>query len=116
MIIECQACRARFKLDESRIKGKGARIRCRKCGETIIVMKSDIPSAKPSPPVGKELFDLRAVLREPEPKAPGPLREEVDAAIDSILPRERETERRTYPVEGMAPPPREGEPETFAPA
>ena len=115
MIIECQACRARFKLDESRIKGKGARIRCRKCGETIIVMKSDIPSAKPSPPVGKELFDLRAVLREPEPKAPGPPREEVDAAIDSILPRERETERGPSPVEGVTPPPVEREQEPFAP-
>src|SRR4030067_685257 len=115
MIIECQACRAGFKLDESRIKGKGARIRCRKCGETIIVMKSDIPSAKPSPPVGKELFDLRAVLREPEPKAPGPPREEVDAAIDSILPRERETERGPSPVEGVTPPPVEREQEPFAP-
>jgi len=115
MIIECQACRARFKLDESRIKGKGARIRCRKCGETIIVMKSDIPPAKPSPPVGKELFDLRAVLREPEPKAPVPPREEVDAAMDSILPLERETERGPSPVEGVTPPPVEREQEPFAP-
>src|SRR4030067_2276826 len=114
MIIECQACRARFKLDESRIKGKGARIRCRKCGETIIVMKSDIPSAKPSPPVGKELFDLRAVLREPEPNAPGPPREEGDAAIDSILPREREPERGPSPVEGVTPPPVEREEEPVA--
>ena len=92
MIIECQACRARFKLDESRIKGKGARIRCRKCGETIIVMKSDIPPAKPSPPVGKELFDLRAVLREPEPVTPVLPPGEGDDATDSILPREREPE------------------------
>ncbi len=114
MIIECQACRARFKLDESRIKGKGARIRCRKCGETIIVMKSDIPPAKPSPPVGKELFDLRAVLREPEPKAPIPPPEKVDAAIDSILPRERETERGPSLVEGVTPPPVEREQEPFA--
>jgi predicted Zn finger-like uncharacterized protein len=115
MIIECQACRARFKLDESRIKGKGARIRCRKCGETIIVMKSDIPPAKPSPPVGKELFDLRAVLREPEPKRPVPPREEVDAAFDSILPQERETEQGPSPVEGVPPPPVEREQEPFAP-
>jgi len=65
MIIECQACRTRFRLDESKITGKGARIRCRRCSEAIIVMKSDIPPPAVPPPAGKELFDLRAVLEEP---------------------------------------------------
>src|SRR4030067_293695 len=69
------------------------------------------PPAKPPPPVGKELFDLRAVLREPEPKAPVPPREEVDAAMDSILSLERETERGPSPVEGGTPPPVEREQE-----
>ena len=93
MIIECQACQARFRLDESKIKGKGARIRCRKCGESIIVMKSDVPPLKMSPPVGKELFDLRAILQEPEKRHPLPPREEVDTAFESIKNRERETEQ-----------------------
>ncbi|HEU5361047.1 MAG TPA: zinc-ribbon domain-containing protein, partial [Candidatus Deferrimicrobiaceae bacterium] len=90
MIIECQACRARFKLDESRIKGKGARIRCRKCGESIIVMKGEIPAEKPSAPVGKELFDLRSVLREPERRAAAPSKNKVDATFETPLRKDQE--------------------------
>jgi len=106
MIIECQACQARFRLDESKIKGKGARIRCRKCGESIIVMKSDIPPPQKSSPAGKEHFDLRAVLQEPEKRPPLPPRDEVDAAFESILGRERKTEQAQSPApEEPAPPP-----------
>ena len=103
MIIECQACRARFRLDESKIKGKGARIRCRKCGESIIVMKGDIPPPKMSPPVEKHLFDLRAVLQEPEKGPPLPPRKEVDAAFESIKSRKRETEH-AHPTAPEKPP------------
>ncbi|MBE0602404.1 MAG: zinc-ribbon domain-containing protein, partial [Deltaproteobacteria bacterium] len=39
MIIECKTCHARFRLDESKIKGRGARVKCRKCGEQIVVLK-----------------------------------------------------------------------------
>ncbi|RMG61088.1 MAG: DUF3426 domain-containing protein [Deltaproteobacteria bacterium] len=39
MIIKCDSCNAKFKLNEDKIKGKGARVRCRKCGDYIIVMK-----------------------------------------------------------------------------
>jgi predicted Zn finger-like uncharacterized protein len=91
MIIECQACRSRFKLDESRIQGKGARIRCRKCGDFIIVMKSDIPPTPPSPPAAKGLFDLRAILEAPEPKGVGSPRDEADAAFGKIFSPEPET-------------------------
>ena len=38
MVIECKTCHARFRLDESKIKGKGVRVRCRKCGEQIMVL------------------------------------------------------------------------------
>ncbi len=92
MIIECQACRARFKLDESRIKGKGARIRCRKCGESIVVMKSDIAPPGPSPSIGKELFDLRAVLHEPERRIPVSPRGEAGTPFDPPIAREQERE------------------------
>ncbi len=98
MIIECQACRTRFRLDESKITGKGARIRCRRCSEAIIVMKSDIPPPAVSPPAGKELFDLRAVLQEPEKKIPVPPRNEVDTAFNGILDQEREAGRIPPPA------------------
>lgn len=83
MIVECQACHTRFRLDESRIQGRGARMRCRKCGEAIIVMKD--PGDRPAPPP-KNLFDLRSVLRQPEvrtaqPKEhpPGPVKPSAQA-------------------------------------
>ena len=39
MIIECQSCHARFRLDESKISGRGVRGKCRKCGDGIVVLK-----------------------------------------------------------------------------
>ena len=95
MIIECQACRARFKLDESRITGKGARIRCRKCGESIIVMKSDIAPPGITPPPEKEHFDLRAVLRGPEQSPPVSPRDEGGTYFEHPLAPEQE--RRPSP-------------------
>jgi len=98
MIIKCQACQARFRLDESKIKGKGARIRCRKCGESIIVMKSDIPPPQEYSPAKKEHFDLRAVLQEPTKRPPLQPRDAVDTAFESTLGRERETEQVQPPT------------------
>jgi predicted Zn finger-like uncharacterized protein len=114
MIIECQACRARFQLDESRIKGKGARIRCRKCGESIIVMKSDIPPTPPSPPAAKDLFDLRAILDAPEQKAARSSRDEVDAAFDKIFSAEPETGPVASREEKAPAPPEEKAQDEFA--
>ncbi len=102
MIIECQACRARFKLDESRIKGKGARIRCRKCGEAIIVMKSDIAPPGMSPPPGKEMFDLRTVLHEPEQRTPVSPREGAGTRFEHPIASEQE--RKPSPPPGSQEP------------
>ncbi len=61
MIIECQTCHARFRLDESRIKGRGARVKCRKCGNGIVVIKDAAPPAAPGP---DGFFDLGSAVRE----------------------------------------------------
>ena len=39
MIIQCEQCKTRFKLDESRVKETGVRVRCSKCKHTFIVKK-----------------------------------------------------------------------------
>ena len=68
MIIECQTCHARFRLDEARIKGRGARVKCRKCGDSIVVLKDSAP-APPAP--GREgSFDLGSAVRESAGEAP----------------------------------------------
>jgi len=80
MIIECRSCHARFRLDESRIKGRGARVKCRKCGAAIIVLKDDPSASLPKEPVSPPaapvhpgdggFFDLESALRESPPGAP----------------------------------------------
>jgi len=67
MIVQCQSCQTRFRVDETRIQGRGARMRCRRCGEPIIVMKES--ASPPGATFPKNLFDLRSVLRQPERKA-----------------------------------------------
>ena len=68
MIIECQTCHARFRLDESRIKGRGARVKCRKCGDSIVVLKDSAPP--PPPPGGDGSFDLSSAVRESAGESP----------------------------------------------
>ena len=69
MIIECQACHARFRLDESRIKGKGARVKCRKCGDSIVVLKDSAPTTPA--PGGDGFFDLGSAVRDSAVESPG---------------------------------------------
>ncbi|MDP2656837.1 MAG: DUF3426 domain-containing protein [Candidatus Deferrimicrobium sp.] len=69
MIIECQTCHARFRLDESRIKGRGARVKCRKCGDSIVVLKDGGPA--PPAPGGDGFFDLGSAVRDSAGESPG---------------------------------------------
>jgi predicted Zn finger-like uncharacterized protein len=39
MIIQCEQCKTRFKLDDSRVKDTGVKVRCSKCKHTFIVKK-----------------------------------------------------------------------------
>lgn len=64
MIIECPMCRTRFRLDEAKIKGRGARVRCRRCGEAIVVLKPEEPPASSPRAAGAGLLDLRTVVQE----------------------------------------------------
>ena len=68
MIIECQTCHARFRLDESRIKGRGARVKCRKCGDSIVVLKEGAPA--PPEPAGGGFFDLGSAVRDSAGETP----------------------------------------------
>lgn len=42
MIIQCEKCNTRFKLDDSRITETGVRVRCSRCSHTFVVRK-DVP-------------------------------------------------------------------------
>jgi predicted Zn finger-like uncharacterized protein len=42
MIVECEQCFTTFKLDESRIKGERAKVRCSRCGFVFTVQKPEV--------------------------------------------------------------------------
>ena len=46
MIIECENCKARFKLDESLLKRKGTKVKCSICKEIFIAYPPSTPSPK----------------------------------------------------------------------
>lgn len=133
MIIECNTCHARFRLDESRIKGRGARVRCRKCGDSILVLKDSASAPAPPPASEGGFFDLGSAVRDSigERPAPPPIgnlipfpspartvepsapeKDEVDLAFDQFLsgeakesvPSAGETEAvSSAPPEAIAP-------------
>ena len=41
MIIQCENCKRRFQVDETRIKPEGSRVRCSKCGHIFIVLRAE---------------------------------------------------------------------------
>ncbi len=50
MIVTCERCSARYKLDDSKIKGRGARITCPKCQHVFVVYtKGNEPEPEPPP-------------------------------------------------------------------
>lgn len=62
MIIQCPKCLTKFKLDDSKVKDEGTKVRCAKCKEVFVVTKEKTPllppPAQPVIPVGKEEFDF----------------------------------------------------------
>lgn len=47
MIIQCEQCQTKFRLDDSRIKGSGVKVRCAKCKHVFTVTKDQPPAARP---------------------------------------------------------------------
>ena len=56
MIIQCEKCQTRFRLDDSRVKDKGVKVRCTKCKNVFRVQK-DVTEEEPLAP----LFAAEAV-------------------------------------------------------
>lgn len=51
MIVSCESCKSRYKLDDSKITGRGAKITCPKCKHVFVVLappSSIVDSPKPS--------------------------------------------------------------------
>ncbi len=60
MIVQCEQCLTRFRLDPSNIKGAQAKVRCSQCGHVFLISKPEYEESEPAP-----VAPARAV-REPE--------------------------------------------------
>lgn len=61
MIIQCEQCQTRFRLDDSKVTEKGVKVRCAKCKHVFTVRK-EVPEP--------ETFDSAAASAAQEPSAP----------------------------------------------
>ncbi|MBI3394136.1 MAG: zinc-ribbon domain-containing protein [Nitrospirae bacterium] len=93
MIVRCSSCGVKLKIDESKIPGAGAKVRCPKC-QTIFPVtpagaRPEVKEAPPPPPVREE---PAAAVRRPEPPvverpvaAPEPVRRLTDLPNRNVV-------------------------------
>lgn len=104
MTIECHSCHARFHLDDNLFKGsRGMLVRCRKCGEAIVVVN---PKAPPYPPRA----EARSVPSPPRSKDPPPKYEDDVARISTPVPQ---TKAAPHPQEQKTVTPAPPDPDRF---
>ena len=77
MIVTCDNCGARYKLDDSRISGRGAKITCPRCRHVFVVYK-DRPAGGAAPAAAPEVTE-RALTTHPPDAAPSNQRD-----VDSL--------------------------------
>jgi len=99
MIAVCESCGKKYRIDETKIKGKGARVRCKSCGQVIEITKTEPAPAPAEPPA--------AAPAEPPPREPSPSQEsalEPPTPIDTgDLVFEEEEGEAGEPVEAKKP-------------
>lgn len=62
--VECEGCKAPYEIDERRIPASGLKMRCPKCGTSVLVQKPGGAAPPPGPPA--------PALRKPPPPAAAP--------------------------------------------
>jgi predicted Zn finger-like uncharacterized protein len=72
MIVSCSQCNVRLKIDDTKIKEGGSRLKCPKCGNVFLVEKPAQAQAHepPAPPVETPPVQEKPVPRQTEPCAP----------------------------------------------
>ncbi len=98
MVIQCENCNRKYRLDDSRINPPGSNVRCSKCGHIFFVSKKEDTGGKKEPAISQEtpLFEdlkveITAEYKEtaetPAEFTQGELRieEEVTVPIDDML-------------------------------
>lgn len=88
MIVICEECGKRYRIDPEKIKGEVARFKCQSCNHVITVSKPEDKTTEPPPPLPAE--EPAVDIREAGPPAPEPGKEEKpDRAKPSPMPDTR---------------------------
>ena len=95
MIVTCESCKSRYKLDDAKITGRGAKITCPKC-KAVFVVYAQPTAPQPPPPKVEEPPPAPAA-----PPEPGAWDDEPTRVGDTLSPPEppptRPAEVRTEP-------------------
>lgn len=108
MIVTCESCKSRYKLDDSKITGRGAKITCPKCKHIFVVLSA---GAAPGRPAGTPAWEEdeptkvedAAVYPPPRPAkppevAPAPKPATSPAPSPAVLPVHEVTRPTAAPV------------------
>jgi predicted Zn finger-like uncharacterized protein len=68
MVFSCENCGAQYKISDEKVTGNGVRVKCKKCGSTIVVRPAAAPATPPAPPPPEP-------VAAPKPPAPPPTEE-----------------------------------------
>ena len=68
MIIQCERCLAKYRLDDSKVGKKGVKVKCTKCGHLFIVKREE--QAAPPPPIKEEKPPAVSFKEEIPPPTP----------------------------------------------
>ncbi|OGW61732.1 MAG: hypothetical protein A2V83_08645 [Nitrospirae bacterium RBG_16_64_22] len=73
MVVRCSSCGVKLKIDESKIPGAGAKVRCPKCQTVFPVTPAETrPEAKEAPPPPPVREEPSPAVSRPEPSAAAP--------------------------------------------
>lgn len=95
MIVTCESCKSRYKLDDAKITGRGAKITCPKC-TNVFVVYAQAEAADASAPRGMPAAATTGKTAPWQPKKSGGLADAVKAADRGIAPGR--TEASAAPV------------------
>ncbi len=88
MIVRCDKCNTRYKLDDASIPGEGIKVRCSKCGNIFIVEKpvpEDVPHVEQPMPGG-----VHEEAAAPEPPAPEKTTTGTDTGGTAAIPDDKD--------------------------
>jgi len=123
MIIQCEQCNTKFRLDDSKVTDKGVKVRCAKCKHVFTVRKEQ-PESEPAADFGTMLDEsasfgqeetTTAESRQEESAAPG---QTPEPAFDPSVFGLEEAQERTVSMAAVQsePPKAEQQPVSTAPA